>query len=65
MENVGVMGIRRECLLATDLRVEKPASLHVSKARLIKRGGRLGSSGGGPAFAAAHQHISCGQSTQH
>jgi hypothetical protein len=64
VKDVGVIGIRRQRLLAADLSVEMPAGLHMAKARLIEFGGRLGFSGGSPAFATAHQHISCGQDTK-
>jgi hypothetical protein len=61
MKDVRMIGVCRERLLAADLSVEIPAALHMAKACLIELGGRLGSSGGSPAFATAHQRISCGQ----
>ena len=58
MQDVGVIRVCGERLLAADLGIEMPPGPQMAKAGFMKFGGRGRSSGGGPAFATAHLRIS-------
>jgi hypothetical protein len=67
MQGVGVTAIERQGLLAADLRLQMPSGAQMARAGLTECRGiagvgtlqsRLGFSGGYPAVATVHRHIS-------
>ena len=73
MQDIGVIRIDYEGLLAANLRVEIPSGLSMAETGRMQRGRRvgacrrwsgLGSSASGPAFATIHQRISGGPSAK-
>jgi hypothetical protein len=73
MQGVGVIAIERQRLLAADLRLQMPSGAQMARAGLMERRrtagigtaqGCLGFSGGYPAVATVHRHISMGAAHQ-
>jgi hypothetical protein len=73
MQSVGMIGVERKSLLAAEQRIKVSPGSHMRKPGLMERRGiagvgtlqsRLGFSGGYPAVATVHRHISMGAAHQ-